>query len=59
MELDGTPLRAIFGSPDDLKFRSSITLLDAIRPPTAQFSALPCRSFVTGIATRRRLRLFA
>lgn len=28
----GTPLRAILGSPDDLKFRSSMTLFEAVAP---------------------------
>lgn len=30
--VDGHSAHAIFGSPDDMKFRSSMTLFDAVRP---------------------------
>lgn len=35
----GSSLNALFGSPDDLKFRSSMTLLAAVAPDAALFAA--------------------
>lgn len=35
----GTPARRIFGTPDDLKFRSSMTLFAAIAAPDTAFSS--------------------
>ncbi len=35
--VQGRTLHRIFGSPDDLKFRSCMTLFDAVAPPDAVF----------------------
>lgn len=37
--IEGRSIHDIFGAPDDLKFRSSMTLFASARPATAAFSA--------------------
>lgn len=37
--LDGRSARAVFGSPDDLKFRSSMTLFEAVADDPTPFEA--------------------
>lgn len=39
IDLEGTSATAVFGSPDDLKFRSSITLFEAVADDPAPFAA--------------------
>ena len=39
LAIDGRSIHAIFGSPDDLKFRSCMTLFAAARPDEASFAA--------------------
>jgi len=48
---------AIFGSPDDLKFRSSMTLFNAARPDTIFATAL--RKYFNGIGDRLTLSKLA
>ncbi|CCD98647.1 DUF1810 domain-containing protein [Bradyrhizobium sp. STM 3809] len=40
LAIEGKSLRAILGSPDDMKFRSSMTLFDAISPKASFAAAL-------------------
>ena len=39
LEVEGRSIRQIFGSPDDLKFRSSMTLFANVAPEDAEFNA--------------------
>ena len=50
-------MQQIFGSPDDLKFRSSMTLFAAVRPEAAAFRGALLRYFdgVPDAATLERL----
>lgn len=48
--------REIFGSPDDLKLRSSMTLFMAVAPPNSIFSRVLARYF-NGIPDARTLEL--
>ncbi|MDH3028911.1 DUF1810 domain-containing protein [Methylobacterium fujisawaense] len=43
--VDGRSAHAIFGSPDDLKFRSSMTLFDRAAPEEPLFAAALARYF--------------
>lgn len=44
----GQSLTAIFGSPDDLKFRSSMTLFAAASPDAAEFCEAALKRFCAG-----------
>jgi uncharacterized protein (DUF1810 family) len=59
LAVEGRTLTAILGTPDDLKFRSSMTLFDRARPEEPVFRAALDR-FCAGVpdpATLRLLRL--
>ena len=43
--LDGRSAHAIFGSPDDMKFRSSMTLFELVAGPASAFAAALDRYF--------------
>ena len=56
LESEGRSLQAIFGSPDDLKFRSSMTLFEAARPDEDAFGRA-LDHFCSGKRDERTLRL--
>ena len=43
--IEGKTVAAIFGSPDDMKFRSCMTLFSALLPPEPVFAAALARYF--------------
>lgn len=45
LAIDGASARAIFGAPDDLKFRSSLTLFAAVAPHEPLFERALARYF--------------
>lgn len=51
----GAPLRTILGTPDDLKFRSSMTLFDAVAPGDVFADALQAFALTSDPATLARL----
>jgi uncharacterized protein (DUF1810 family) len=53
--VEGRTAHAIFGSPDDLKFRSSMTLFDAIAPADMFDNAL--RHYFGGVGDDRTIGL--
>ena len=53
--VEGRTAHAIFGSPDDLKFRSSMTLFDAIAPSDIFNNAL--RKYFGGVGDDRTIGL--
>ena len=55
--IEGRSVQQIFGSPDDLKFRSSMTLFSSVRPEAAVFRDALVRYFdgVPDAATVARL----
>jgi uncharacterized protein (DUF1810 family) len=55
--VDGRTIREILGSPDDLKFRSSMTLFDAVAPNQEFADAIA--KFHGGTPDRRTLELLA
>ncbi len=56
--LEGTTVPAIFGSPDDLKFRSSVTLFAAVDEPGGVFEG-SLRKYFAGVGDQRTLGLLA
>jgi uncharacterized protein (DUF1810 family) len=56
LSLSGTSASDIFGYPDDLKLRSSMTLFDAVSPPGSAFKQVLDRYF-GGERDERTLRL--
>ena len=54
--LDGRSANDVFGSPDDLKFRSSMTLFDAVAADPAPFRTALQR-YYDGAPDRKTLRL--
>jgi uncharacterized protein (DUF1810 family) len=56
MAVEGRTLTAILGTPDDLKFRSSMTLFDRARPEEPPFRTALDR-FCGGVPDRATLRL--
>jgi uncharacterized protein (DUF1810 family) len=56
LAVEGRSARAIFGSPDDLKFRSSATLFGLLSPPRSVFHRLVDKYF-DGEPDRATLRL--
>ena len=53
LQVEGRSIHAIFGSPDDLKFRSSMTLFDAVAPNDVFARALV--KYFGGVADERTL----
>ena len=58
LAVEGRSAFEIFGSPDDLKLRSSATLFAQVSPPGSVFARLLARCFPDG-ADGRTLRLLA
>lgn len=56
LKIDGRSAREIFGSPDDLKLRSSATLFSRVSPPGSVFHRL-LDKYYQGRADERTLRL--
>ena len=55
MDVEGKSAHDIFGSPDDIKFRSSLTLFDLVAPNDIFQSAL--RKFFDGVADHATLKI--
>ena len=53
--VDGRSVNAIFGSPDDMKFHSSMTLFDVVAPATVFWAAL--QKYCDGVADPATLAL--
>lgn len=56
LRIDGRSINVIFGSPDDMKFRSCMTLFDVAAPQSAIF-AQALRKYFGGTADARTLEL--
>ncbi len=54
--IDGRTAHDIFGSPDDMKFRSSMTLFHAAAPDESEF-ATALDGYFDGVPDRRTLEL--
>lgn len=58
LAVEGRSVHEIFGSPDDLKFRSSMTLFQSACPETTVFTDALCRYF-DGAPDPRTIELLA
>jgi uncharacterized protein (DUF1810 family) len=56
LTVDGRPVSAIFGSPDDLKLHSSATLFACVAPPGSAFERLLAK-YYRGQRDQKTLRL--
>jgi uncharacterized protein (DUF1810 family) len=56
LRIEGRPINAIFGTPDDLKFNSCMTLFDAAAPEAARFKQA-LRKYFDGMPDARTLDL--
>jgi uncharacterized protein (DUF1810 family) len=59
LAIDGRSLRAIFGSPDDMKFRSSMTLFALASPQTENVFYQALQRFCDGTVDDRTTELLA
>jgi uncharacterized protein (DUF1810 family) len=59
LDSNGRSLHDIFGSPDDLKFRSSMTLFEAVASRADDVFALALDRFCSGHRDGRTLRLIS
>jgi uncharacterized protein (DUF1810 family) len=56
--LEGRSAREVFGSPDDLKLRSSVTLFASVSPPGSVFARLLAKYF-GGVGDEKTLQILS
>ncbi len=54
--IEGRTARQVFGAPDDLKFRSSMTLFELVSPPPSVFASA-LEKYFAGVGDSRTLEL--